>query len=144
MKKYILTTFLLSLIALAGCDSGPETPSQEDLKGKFAQKYCSEDGKTNLTLDNQGRYVNKRLRSNPFGGAALPESCEGTYSFVEGENSWKLVLDKSDKKSNPMLPSCQGEFEVWNLEKGYLLGDSIIVLKDLFGDESVSSANCGG
>ncbi len=144
MHKYILIAFLFCSIGYIGCDAGSGNPTQEDLKGKFVQKYCSEDGKTNLTLDNNGRYTNKRLRSNPFGGASLPESCEGAYSFVEGDNSWKLVFEKSDEKSNPMLPACQGEIEIWNAEAGYLVGDSIIVLKDLFGDEAVSSANCGG
>lgn len=144
MKKYILIAFLLSSFGFFGCDSGSGAPTVEDLKGKFAQKYCSEDGKTHLTLSSDGRYINKRLRSNPFGGASLPESCEGAYTFVEGENSWKLVYEKSDKKSNPMLPSCQGEIQIWEAEKGYLVGDSVIVLLDLFGEEEVSSANCGG
>ena len=144
MKKYYLIAVLLGCIGLAGCDSGPGGPTQEELTAKFAGRYCSTDGNSNLTLDNAGRYTNKRLRSNPFGGANLPESCEGTYQFVEGEDSWKLVFNKSDKKSNPMIPSCKGEVDIWNAEKGYLVGDSVIVLQDLFGDGDLSSANCGG
>ncbi len=144
MKKYYLIAVLLSCIGLIGCDSGPAAPTQEELTAKFAKRYCSEDGRNTLTLDNSGRYTNKRLRANPFGGSDLPESCEGSFSFTEGENSWKLVFNKSDKKSNPMIPSCQGEIEVWTEEGGFLVGDSIVVLQDLFGDGALSSANCGG
>ncbi len=144
MHKYILNAFLLCSVSYFGCGPGSGDPTEEDLIGKFVRKYCSEDGKTHLSLDGNGRYTNKRLRSNPYGGASLPESCEGAYTFVKGEDSWKLVFEKSDEKSNPMLPACQGEIEVWNSTVGYLVGDSIILLKDLLGEEPISSANCGG
>lgn len=144
MNRRFLYLAILAFLGLSACNSGPSAPTSDDLTLQFAGSYCSEDGSVSLDLNTEGRYANRRMRRNPFGGKPLAESCEGSFSFVEGENSWKLVFNKSDKKSNPMLSSCQGEVEVWNAEAGYLVGDSIIVLQDLFDGTEVSNTNCGG
>lgn len=144
MNRSLLYLSILAILGLSACDSGPQAPTAEELTIQFAGSYCSADGSVSLDLNTDGRYANSRRRRNPFGGKPLAESCEGSFSFVEGENTWKLVFNKSDKKSNPMISSCQGEVEVWNAEKGYLVGDSVVVFQDLFDATDVSNANCGG
>lgn len=143
MKKLI--GFLsLALLLVAGCDTGPEGPTEASLKEMMVGDYCSVDANHRLGLKADGRYVNKRVRRNPFGGAGLVESCEGVYRFEQQGEAWKLIFEKSDKKSNPMVRSCEGEVEVWNPEKGYVVGDSVIILADLFDQATVANNNCGG
>ena len=143
MRK-IPALLLLTLFGLTGCDTGPAAPTAQELKDKFTGAYCSEDARYRLNLQADGRYVNKRRRGNPFGGQDLLESCEGNFKFLEDAGSWKLVFEKSDAKSNPMVQSCSGEVEVWNKEGGFLVGDSLIQLQDLFDGTQLSNANCGG
>lgn len=143
MKK-ILGLLAIALFVVSGCDTGPGQPTAEELKTMFVGTYCSTDATYRLEMKQDGRYTNKRLRRNPFGGSGLPESCEGAYRFEEREEAMFLVFDKSDKKSNPMVKNCSGEFEVWNPEKGYVAGDSVIILADLFDGQTVANNNCGG
>lgn len=132
------------MLLAMGCDTGPEGPTEASLKEMMVGTYCSTDAKYRLDLKEDGRYLNKRLRRNPYGGSGLPESCEGVYRFEQQEDKWMLIFDKSDKKSNPMVRSCKGEFEVWNPEKGYVMGDSVIIMSDLFDGATVANNNCGG
>ena len=144
MNKYLFLLFsLLAVIGVSSCDMGPAGPTEADLISLMSGTYCSGDSQHRLELSKDGHYTNKRLKRNPFGGSSLPESCEGTYQFVETDGVWKLVFNKSDKKSNPMIKTCKAEFKIWDEEAGYVLGDSVILLEDLFDGTSLSNMNCG-
>ena len=145
MKKYFVWSLLMVLV-LAGCDSGPEVPTEAEVKETLVGKYCNENKSYRLELKADGRYKNRRLRRNPFGGTRIPEDCEGAYSFTldEATNQWTLVFNKSDEKSNPMVKNCQGELLVWTPEQGYVVGDSLISLEEPFDQTTVTNLNCGG
>jgi len=145
MKK-LFAIALLGLALLTGCDSGPEVPTEAELKSTLVGNYCNADRSYRLEIKEDGRYRNRRLRRNPFGGTRIPEDCQGNYSFVldEETDSWKLVFEKSDKKSNSMVKNCEGEMVVWTVEGGYVVGDSLITLTEPFDDLKVTNLNCGG
>lgn len=143
MKKYLFLLFL-GIFSLSGCDSGPDTPTETDLKSMLVGNYCSADRSYRLEIMEDGRYKNRRHRRNPFGGTRLAEVCEGNYAFQQtDEGGWKLIFEKSDTKSNPMVKNCTGEIDIWNPEAGYLVGDSIITLSDPFDQTPVNNQNCG-
>ena len=55
------------------------------------------------------------------------------------ENAWVLKFEPSDKNSNPFIKCKGSEVVVWDAEKGYLVGDSIVVLNDPMDEVPVSS-----
>lgn len=140
MKQY-LGLLCVGVLLVMGC--GPQLPPEAEVRDHLVGSYCSKDSRHRLELTSEGRYFNKRTKKNPFGLRDLPEDCEGNFKLVEGEKTWTLVFEKSDKKSNPMVNNCFGEVVVYELEKGYLVGDSIVQLSDLFDGHPVSNANCG-
>jgi hypothetical protein len=46
------------------------------------------------------------------------------------KNTWILAFEPSDKNSNPFIKCKGSEVTVWEAEKGYLVGDSIVILND--------------
>lgn len=139
--KYTIGLLLLGALYLTGC--GPTLPSEQEVRDHLVGTYCSKDSRHRLELTGEGRYFNKRTKKNPFGLRDLPEDCEGNFKLEQKENSWMLIFEKSDKKSNPMIKSCSGEVKVWELEKGFLVGDSIVTLNDLFDGVALSNDICG-
>ena len=138
----------LAVVCLAlftGCSSGPEHPEEAEVKAKLVGTYCSGDFRNRLELTNEGRYISKRNKVNPFGNGLLPEKCEGNYTLSYNEETyvWTLEFAKSDESSNPLVKCSAASVEVWKSEKGYLVGEGPVKFQDPFTDMEVQSDKCG-
>ena len=144
MKKpwFILACLTLGL-ALGSCSFEPEHPGEEQVKAVLAGRYCSDDLKHRMGIGHDGRYSGHRTQMSAFGTGILPEKCEGNYKlrYEEDKNAWILVFEPSDKNSNPFIKCKGSEVTVWEGEKGYLVGDSIVSLNDPL-DGIVVSSKC--
>lgn len=71
------------------------------------------------------------------------ESCEGSYSFHENEETgnWEIRFEKSTKNSNPLV-SCEGIQVIWKKEGGYVSDSTATVLKDLIQGVEVTKDDC--
>ena len=145
ITKPMLALAMLALMIVSGCDSGPEHPEEAEVKAQLVGTYCSGDFRSRLELTNEGRYISKRNKVNPFGNGLLPEKCEGnfTLTYNEESNSWSLDLAKSDESSNPLVKCGAGSIEVWKGEQGYLVAKAPKILPDPFTDMELRSDKCG-
>ena len=140
MKKY-LPFLLLGLFALTGCEEPGLTA--DAVKSNLTGTYCSADRNYQVELSAEGRYEAKRVKKSPFDTGRLGETCEGEYSLEEMENGdWMLVLNKSDKKSNPLMKSCAGEMLVWSKEEGYVMEGDKMALSEPFDQGVVTKGAC--
>lgn len=142
MKK-ILIFLGLATVMLAGCSSAPDHPGEEEVKAILAGRYCSDDYRHSMELGHDGRYLGSRTKRNAFGGGLVPERCEGNYKLVynEEKHTWTLNFESSDKNSNPFIKCRPYEIVIWEAEKGYLIGDSIVTLTEPL-DQGVVSSKC--
>jgi hypothetical protein len=145
ITKPILSLAVLALFFLAGCNSGPEHPEEAEVKAKLVGTYCSGDFRSRLELTNEGRYISKRNKVNPFGNGLLPEKCEGNYSLKYNEETyvWTLEIEKSDESSNPLAKCKAASIEIWKSEQGYLVGEGPVKLADPFSDMELQTDKCG-
>ena len=142
MKRTSLTFVTLAMALLLGsCSFGPAHPGEEEVKTILIGRYCSEDLRRRMELGNDGRYSGHRSQMSAFGTGLVPEKCEGNYklNYDEDKNAWVLKFEPSDKNSNPFIKCKGSEVVVWDAEKGYLVGDSIVVLNDPMDEVPVSS-----
>lgn len=131
---------LAVLMSLSACSFEKEHPNEEQIKSVLIGRYCSEDLRHRMEITNGGRYSGHRTQVSAF-GTLLPEKCEGNYklNYDPDKNTWTLVFEPSDKNSNPFIKCKGSEVLVWEGEKGYLVGDSIVRLNDPLDDTPVSS-----
>jgi hypothetical protein len=141
MKKPFLLLAIMASLVLGACKMGPSHPGEEEVKTILIGRYCSEDLKHRMELNNDGRYSGHRTQLSAFGTGLLPEKCEGNYKlhYDEGTNSWILKFEPSDKNSNPFIKCKESEITVWTADKGYIVGDSIVTLRDPLDQVTVSS-----
>jgi hypothetical protein len=141
MIKPWLILLVAATMAWGGCALGPAHPGEEEVKTILAGRYCSEDLRHRMELRHDGRYAGHRSSRSAFGTGILPEKCEGNYKlrYDDAQNAWILVIEPSDKNSNPFIKCKGGEVTVWHAEKGYLVGDSIVTLNDPIDQAPVSS-----
>jgi hypothetical protein len=142
-KPWLLMTCLVASLALGSCSFEREHPGEEQVKAVLAGRYCSEDLQHRMEIGHDGRYSGRRTQRNAFGTGLLPEKCEGNYKlrYEAEKNAWILVFEPSDKNSNPFIKCSGSEVTVWEEGKGYLVGDSIVTLKDPL-DGAVVSSKC--
>jgi hypothetical protein len=141
MKKPWLILACAATWILGACSFGPEHPGEEEVKAILTGRYCSDDLHHRMELGHDGRYSGHRTQISAFGTGLLPEKCEGNYKlrYDDSQNAWILNFEPSDKNSNPFIKCKGSEVVVWNAEKGYLVGDSIVVLNDPMDQVPVSS-----
>jgi hypothetical protein len=140
-RKTIGILLILTAMTIVGCKMTPNHPGEEQVKAILAGRYCANDFRHSLEIGHDGRYAGHRSRMSPFGTSMVPEKCEGNYklTYDNEKNEWQLVFETSDKNSNPLL-RCKGTtITIWNEEKGYLVGDSIVTLSDPIDGVPVSS-----
>lgn len=140
MKKYFVVLGI-AFLALSGCKFEPDHPGEEEVKAILAGRYCSPDFRHTMELGHDGRYLSSRTKRNPFGIGLIPERCEGSYKLLykEDNNTWVLKFETSDKNSNPFIKCKELEILVWEEEKGYLVGDSIVTLLEPLEKTEVTS-----
>lgn len=141
MKRACLFFAVMATLVLGACSFGPQHPGEEEVKAILAGRYCSDDLRHRMELGHDGRYSGHRTQLSAFGTGLLPEKCEGDYKlhYDDDQNAWILKFEPSDKNSNPFIKCKGSEVTVWNAEKGYLVGDSIVVLNEPMDQVSVSS-----
>lgn len=144
MKKY-LVLLGMALAIMSGCSSVPNHPGEEEVKSILAGRYCTENFRHSMELGHDGRYMGSRTIKSAFGASLVPERCEGNYKLIydEEKNTWTLNFEKSDKNSNPFIRCKPREILIWEKEKGYLVGDSIVTLTEPLDNEVVTS-KCDG
>jgi hypothetical protein len=140
-KTWFMLAGLLVSLVLGACSMEPEHPGEEQVKAVLAGKYCSDDLRHRMEIGHDGRYAGHRSQMSAFGTGLLPEKCEGNYKlrYEVDKNAWMLVFEPSDKNSNPFIKCAGSEIMVWQGEKGYIVGDSIVVLNDPLDGKPVSS-----
>ncbi|MEM0997515.1 MAG: hypothetical protein AAGN35_10565 [Bacteroidota bacterium] len=148
MRKVTQSICLLALflgVALTGCDTGPEHPSEEEVRAKVVGEFCSGDFRSRLELTAEGRYLSRRNKPNPFGNGLLPEKCEGNYTLTYNDerNVWTVEFAKSDESSNPLVKCAAAALEIWQAESGYSFGEGPVKFKDPFSESELQSNKCG-
>lgn len=138
-KINILLGFVLFSLALTGC--GEKFPEKEQLAGIFQGQYCADGYQLNINPDSS--YLAIRVIKSPMGKGVLSERCSGTWDLVfdETAKSWKMVFTEAKDRGFKMV-TCSGQIEVWNHEKGYVIGDSVVVMKDLIDGVTVTKEGC--
>lgn len=141
MKKPLLILAFAASLLCGACSFGPDHPGEEEVKMLLTGRYCSEDLRHRMELGHDGRYSGHRTQMSAFGTGLLPEKCEGNYKlrYDDDKNAWILAFEPSDKNSNPFIKCKASEVTVWEAEKGYLVGDSIVILNDPMDQVPVSS-----
>ena len=144
MKKYFVL-FGIALAVLSGCNSVPNHPGEEEVKSILAGRYCAEDFRHSMEIGHDGRYMGSRTIKSAFGSSLVPERCEGNYklNYNQEKNTWTLKFETSDKNSNPFIKCKEYEILIWEEEKGYMVGDSIVTLTEPL-DQEVVSSKCDG
>lgn len=132
---------LLFMTLISGCGGESAAPTAEELKSKLVGSYCS--GYYKLVLSDNNTYLNQRIQKSIYNGAPILEKCEGTFRLEasEDESSWFLIYERSTENSNKIVV-CEGKVEIWQKEKGFMPGDSLPVLQELFDGTDVTMNNC--
>ena len=140
MKKY-LVLLGFGLAILSSCTSVPNHPGEEEVKSILAGRYCADGYRHSMEIGHDGRYIGSRTIKSAFGASLVPERCEGSYQLIysEEKNTWTLKFEASDKRSNPFIKCPAYEILIWEEEKGYLVGDSIVTLTEPLDQLPVSS-----
>ncbi|MCB9231846.1 MAG: hypothetical protein H6581_09300 [Bacteroidia bacterium] len=141
MKKIRFSILLLTLIGLLwGCKSN-KAPEAAEVMEKLKGAYCAEGYR--LELNEDTTFYNFRVRSGILEGKPLSEICRGDYSlkFDEAKKEWNLIFTK-DKGRTKTPASCAGTVLVWSKKDGYVVGDSIVTLPELFDGVEVVKGNC--
>lgn len=144
MKRLLVFPALACMLFFAACTSAPDHPEEAVIRAKLLGSYCSDDAKIRFVLSEDGRYMSRRNKKNAFASGVIGEKCEGNYSFKYNEDShtWTLEIAASDKNSNPFIKCKAASIEVWQAEKGYLVGENPVELTEPFEQTKVSSIIC--
>lgn len=110
---------------------------------KLVGSYCSDNARYKVELSGEGRYEARRSNRGAFATGMIGEKCEGNFKLVYEENAWNLNIEKSDKNSNPFIKCPGHSVKVWEVEKGYVMIDSIIRITEPF-DQTELKKDCGG
>lgn len=119
---------------------GKPTPKQEDVFKRISGNYCAEGYRLELRPDST--FFNMRVTTGALGSRPLVERCEGTYSleFDKTKSEWAIVFKKGNKAFS--FAACEGKIEIWNKEKGWISGDSTVILNEWFDQTAVEKGKC--
>lgn len=144
MSTNLNLTFLRLCLALVvsslfvGC--GPTTPLEAEMRSRIAGTYCTEQYTHILELTDS-TYFNQRLFDSPLGTGQSYESCRGNYLLVFEEKAWHIRFSKDPKPQ--AVENCDGEFVLWNEEKGYVYGnEDSVMMPDLFDGQLLLKRAC--
>lgn len=125
---------LITPLAFLSCDN---TPRKSELRSRLKGTYCND---THTLILTDSTYQNTRLLRGTLEGTPFTESCKGTYSIELHEGRWVLKFHKDPQPQSSL--NCQQEFTIWSEKEGFLLGESEIVLRDLFDNTEVRKGGC--
>lgn len=127
----------LSFIAVFLFACGPTPPSEAEIREKILGTYCAENYKLTIT---DSTYTNVKRTPSVLGTYMIPESCKGSYSLSYRENGWHIDFLK-DESPNAIF-NCKRSFLIWTKEEEYLIGDEVVIMKDLFDETELRKSSC--
>lgn len=133
-NNFILIGSIVVLFLLSCCDA---TPRKSDIKSKIKGTYCNASHKLILT---DSTYINTKFQKGLLADTPYTESCKGKYLIDMKEGHWIIRFEKDP---NPRaISNCQQEYTIWTEKEGYLIGEDIVTLRDLFDNTPVTKNEC--
>ena len=133
--RHILLSAIAVLTLMVACQ--PKAPSIEEVKAKIIGSYCNDTYSLYIT-DETYRCV--KFSPAILGSVPVPESCKGAYSLREEGGGWVLQFERDPDPRG--VNHCEFSFQVWTAEKGYLIGEETVKLRDPFDNTEIAKGGC--
>lgn len=122
-------------LLFAACDS--KAPSEEEVRTKIVGSYCNDTYSLYITDDS---YRCVRYSPAILGSVPVPESCKAKYTLSLESGIWMLKYERDPDPKG--INHCEMAYPVWDANKGYLIGEETIKLREPFDNSEIAKGGC--
>ncbi|MFK7971589.1 MAG: hypothetical protein AB8F95_14585 [Bacteroidia bacterium] len=134
MIRLIFTCLIASFLFTA-CQ--PEAPAEAEIRAKIVGDYCNDTYSLYIT-DKTYRCV--KYSPAILGTMPITESCESAYSLEQTDGKWVLRFERDPDPKG--IQHCEFSFTVWDADKGFLLGEDRVKIKEPFDKTDLLKGGC--
>lgn len=136
MRFYISVLSILCISwTLSSC--GPTPPSEQEIMGKIVGSFCTDNYRLEIT---DSTYRNIKRTPSVMRTGMVRESCKGKFKLEYKDDAWYINYAK-DESPNAIF-NCKRSYRLWSKEEEYIIGESDIIMKDLFDEQELKKSAC--
>ncbi len=137
MNLYIRLISFSLLLVLLSCEGN--APTEIEIREKVKGKFCSS---THSLEISDSTYRNTKYHKGLTTGNQFMEYCKGTYKLEFENDQWVIHFFKDSSPSRTTIYDCEKKVAIWDAKQGYLVGETNVVMEDLFDGSKITRQGC--
>lgn len=133
----MLRIFLICLCTSLLFACQPKAPAESEVRAKVIGNYCNDTYSMYITAET---YRCTKYTPAILGSVPIPESCKGKYSLTLDDGTWTIQYERDPDPKG--VNHCEFSYPVWSAEKGYLIGEEAVKLREPFDNTELSKGGC--